>query len=166
MNHSGKETLILGVGNEILTDDGIGPCIVNKISEMGLFAGADFLTANTGGLEVIEIIQGYKSLIIIDAIKTIGGIPGTVYRFCPDDFKETHHLSSFHDVSFLTGLKLGKQIGLKVPENISIIAIEIVEDLTFNVNFSPIIEKKYDEIFNEALSMLIDIYNKDKQIQN
>jgi len=52
-----------------------------------------------GGLEILELIRDYGSVIIIDAIKKKDGVPGTIYKLTPANFKETLHLSSFHDVS-------------------------------------------------------------------
>ena len=52
----------------------------------------------------------YQKVIIIDAIKTKDGIPGTIYYLTPSNFKETLHISSFHDVSFLTALKVAEKL--------------------------------------------------------
>ena len=146
-----KKVLILGVGNDILTDDGIGPKLVWFLKEdakkrRNEKTSLEFQTAALGGLELLELIQGYEHVIFIDAIKTKNGVPGTVYEFTPEDFKETHHLSHMLDVSFLQALKLGQQLKISIPKRINIIAIEIVEDLVFSNEFSPQIQEKWDEI--------------------
>jgi hydrogenase maturation protease len=152
-----KEILILGVGNEILMDDGIGPHLAKKIATMynrdDIFAD----TACLGGLEILEYIRGYKTVIFIDAIKTLNGIPGTVYYFEPKDFRETLHLSSVHDVSFLQALELAKQTGTPIPEKIHIIAIEIVEDMTFGEEFTAPIQRRYEEILQKTHELVGDI---------
>lgn len=141
--------LIYGIGNEILTDDGIGPKIVKRLKDNLSNKNIDFKTAFFGGLELLEYIQGYDTVIFIDAIRTRDGIPGTVYELSPENFNTTIHLSSVHDVSFLTSIALGKKLGLNMPGFIYIIAVEIVEDRIFDDNFSPPIQEKYEEIFNE-----------------
>lgn len=146
-----NNTLILGIGNDILTDDGIGPKLVRKLNETIHAGGVDFLTASTGGMEVIEMIRDYEHLIIIDAIKTADGIPGAVYYLTPSSFRETMHISSFHDISFLTALELAEKISIPIPSKIHIIAIEIIEDLEFSDEFSPLIAQKFDRIFQEVL---------------
>jgi len=148
------KTLILGVGNDILTDDGIGPKLVDRLKENLPDSRVDFEKINLGGLEIIEFIKGYRNVIIIDAIKTESGKPGDVFLLTPDNFKETHHLSSFHDVSFLTGLKMGKKLNFDLPEVILIVAVEIVEDLIFDDSFSPEIQSKYDQIYQEIYDFL------------
>jgi len=152
-----NKILIHGIGNEIVTDDGIGPKLVKRLKGNVSRNDIDFETAFLGGLEVLEFIQGYETVIFIDAIRTRGGVPGTVYRLSPEDFNSTIHLSSVHDVSFLTAVDLGKKLGLEMPEFIHIIAIEIVEDRVFDDNFSPQIQDKYEEIFKEVKEIVEDI---------
>ena len=149
-----KNFLILGLGNDILTDDGIG---IKLCREMEFFFSDEKVTFDTvslGGLEILEYIQGYKNVIFIDAIKTPGGIPGTVYYFTPSDFKETSNLDNLHDVSFLTALEIGKKLNMNIPENIHIIAVEIIEDLTFSEEFTPEIQEKYPEIILQTKSII------------
>jgi len=145
-----KKTLVLGIGNDILTDDGIGPKIVNDLKTLERSPELIFETTTLGGLEILEIIKEYKKVIIIDAIRTIDGNPGEIFFFTPDDFKETLHLSNLHDINFLTALELGKKLGIPLPEEIHIIAIEIVEDQVFGTSFTPAIEEKYHIIMQSV----------------
>ena len=142
-----ESTLVLGIGNDILTDDGIGPKLVSDLKTKYFLQEIDFRNVFLGGLEILELIQGYNTVIFIDAIITKDGIPGSVYYFTPDDFRETLHLSNLHDANFLVSLELGRKIGYDIPEKVQIIAVEIIEDRVFNDCFSPEIEKKYPEIF-------------------
>jgi hydrogenase maturation protease len=100
-------------------------------------------------------------VIILDAIKTKDGIPGAIYYLTPSHFKETLHVSSFHDVSFLTALDLAERLGIPIPDQIDIIAIEIVEDLTFASEFSPLIAKKYPRIYQEVLESVQKFISSD-----
>jgi hydrogenase maturation protease len=103
-----------------------------------------------GGLEILELIREYHTVVILDAIRTKDGMPGDVYYFNPSDFHETMHLSNLHDVNFITALELAKKIKLSIPETIHIIAVEIVEDLEFGRSLSPELEEKYPEIFQRV----------------
>ena len=149
MEEKSDNILILGIGNDILTDDAIGPKLVKDLEKDLNQQNISFLTAAAGGLEILEMIKDFQQVVIIDAIKTRDGIPGTVYYLSPGNFKETLHISSFHDVSFLTGLELAKKLEIPIPARIDIIAIEIVEDLTFSNEFSEDISAKYDDIYRE-----------------
>lgn len=157
-----KHTLVFGIGNEILSDDAIGPKLVKKLEKNLSFEDVEFATASLGGLEILEFIQGYKKVLIIDAIKTKGGIPGDVYLFTLDDFKETLHLSNLHDISFLTAIQLGSELGLNMPEEIKIIAIEIIEDMVFSNSFTEPIQSKYDIIYKDIEIFLSEYAKKVK----
>lgn len=150
MSFGNKNILVLGFGNDILMDDGIGPKITEKLKTGIKNPDVKFDTACVGGMELLEMINGYEEVIIIDAIKTKNGKPGTVYEFTPDDFMETCHLSNLHDISFLTALQLGEHVGMKIPGTIRIIAVEIEEDQIFGREFSKIISKKSEEIYKEV----------------
>lgn len=150
-------TLILGLGNDILTDDGIGIKVVQKIQKDLAKPNVAFHTAAVGGLEIPEMIKDYGGVIIIDAIKTANAIPGTVYHLTPFHFKGTLHLSNFHDVSFLAALDFAEHMEISIPDQIDILAIEIIEDLIFSDEFSPPIAKKYEQIYREVLAAVKEL---------
>jgi hydrogenase maturation protease len=152
-----KSTLILGVGNEILKDDGIGPKIVSRLVGEYPASNFDYQTASLGGLELVELIRGYQRVILIDAINTGQGQVGDVSFFTPQDFKETLHLSNLHDVSFLQALELGKHINIPIPADIIIIAIEIREDKVFGEEFTPELQNRYEQIYQSIKQFLESI---------
>ena len=78
-----SNTLILGIGNDILTDDGVGPRLCDFLKEEFKNTSVNFEKLNVGGLEVLEFIQGYQTVIFIDAIKTLDGRVGDVYFLHP-----------------------------------------------------------------------------------
>jgi hydrogenase maturation protease len=143
-------TLVLGLGNDILMDDGIGPRLVNDLSRECSLAEIQYKSASVGGLELVELIQDYQQLVLIDAIKTENGVPGAVYFFNPDNFNETQNLSNIHDISFLQALKLAGILNIKVPQSIHIIAIEIKEDRIFGSEFTPELQSRYHDIKNQV----------------
>lgn len=149
-----QSVLILGLGNEILSDDGIGPRLVRALSGIIRNEHILFESAGCGGLEIMEHIRGFKTVIIIDAIRSSGGRPGDVYHFLPDNFHETSNLSNLHDVSFLTTLRLGDILGLDLPHEIHIIAVEIVEDREFGEEFTPEIKERFQEIFDDVVAIV------------
>ena len=123
MPEASDDILILGIGNDILSDDAIGPKIVKRLQEDISSDNISFLTAAAGGLEILEMIKNYQQVLIIDAIKTRDGIPGTIYYLTPDNIKETLHNSSFHHVSFLTAHELAKKLEKPEPNHNDIIAV-------------------------------------------
>jgi hydrogenase maturation protease len=155
-----KPILILGIGNKILSDDGIGIRLIEDLQDYFKDSCLHFKTACAGGLEIVELMQDYEHVIILDAIKTKGGKPGKIYYFTLQDFKDSLHTSNFHDISFLIALEFGKTSGMKVPGDIKILAIEIVEDMYFSENFSNEIQIRYNFIKSKVRDFI------QKQLKN
>jgi hydrogenase maturation protease len=149
-----KKTLIIGLGNDILTDDGIGPRLVFDLAQMVNNPNVQFHTASCGGLEIMEYIKGYERVIFIDSIRNRDGKPGDVYYFVPSDFKETSHLSSLHDINFLTALELGNSLNMDLPFDLHIIAVEIIEDMEFSEEFTPKLKEKYPAIRENVFALV------------
>jgi hydrogenase maturation protease len=154
------KTLILGLGNEILTDDSIGPRIVSRLSGIINRPDIDFRTLSCGGLEIIEQIEGYDRVIFIDGMRNRDGKPGDVYYFLPSDFRETSNLSNLHDINFLTALNLGKSLDLELPTDLHILGIEIVEDMEFGEELTAALKGKYSEILSEVVTLVKGIIDK------
>jgi hydrogenase maturation protease len=155
-----EKILILGIGNEILMDDGIGPYLAKKIGEAIPDERIHIESVCLGGLEILEYIKGYTRVYILDAIKTRDGKVGDVFFIKPSDFKETLHLSSLHDVGFLTALEVGHRLNMELPSEIRIAAVEIREDMEFGTQFSPELQGKIDEITEMVLSEISDWLKK------
>jgi len=151
-----QKILVFGIGNELLTDDGIGPKLIQCLRKSHPNENLVYESAFVGGLDILDIIKGYSQVVFIDAIKTKNGIPGTIYLFTPNDFKETLHLSNLHDIKFLTAIELGRRLNYDIPATIKIIAIEIIEDRVYNDHFSPEIKKLYPAIHQKIGAYLID----------
>lgn len=153
-----SKALVLGIGNDILKDDGIGPRLAQDLGKNWPIPGVEYQTTTLGGLEIVEQINGYNPVVFIDAIKTRDGIPGDVYEFTPEDFKETLHLTNLHDVSFLTALELGKTLKFDIPSQIHIFAVEIVEDMEFGEQFTPPLQEKYEGITIEIRDRVKELF--------
>ncbi len=153
-------TLVLGIGNDILMDDGIGPHLVRDLAPLFESSDIHFDIACCGGLEVIEFIKGYDKVVFIDAIRTINGKPGDIYYFNPSDFKETLHLSNLHDIGFLTALGLGSILDLGLPADLHIIAIEIIEDMEFSERLTSELQEKYPKIKKNVAAIINRISNR------
>lgn len=159
MNKVSEQILILGLGNDILKDDGIGPRLAVELKTKITDPLITYEIAAVGGMELIEMIRDFHHVIIIDSIKTRDGIPGSVYNLTPSDFKETLHISNLHDISFLTALKMAKSLGIYITDKIDIIAIEIVEDMEFGLDYTPAIQQKIGKIKSQVFHMVETMLN-------
>jgi hydrogenase maturation protease len=132
-----NKTLILGLGNPILSDDGVGPAVARELESRIDPEEATVTEASLGGLNLLDLIVGYDRIIIIDAIKTEGGRAGQIYRLDPDALKTTRYTASPHDVNLVTALELGNKLGLAMPKKIDIFAVEVSETELFSEKCTP-----------------------------
>ena len=135
------KTLVLGLGNPILSDDSVGFRVAQAI--MGRFdeKEATVMESDLAGLSLLDLLLGYDKVIIIDSIQTREGKVGQVYRLSPEDFAATRHAVSPHDVNLITALELGKRLGLEMPREIIILAIEVQDVTTFSESLTPEVER-------------------------
>ncbi|WP_309493216.1 hydrogenase maturation protease [Candidatus Hecatella orcuttiae] len=127
------KTLILGVGNEILGDDGIGIQVARDLKKrLRRRTDIDVKEASAGGLRLIEEMLDYDKVIVVDAIATGKTEVGRIFRLSPSEFDSTRHLSSSHDLNFATALRLGENYAPnRMPKEIVVYAIEIKDFSVF-----------------------------------
>jgi hydrogenase maturation protease len=136
-------TVVLGLGNPILCDDGVGIHVVRAVSSRvtpdASPLDVTFAEASVGGLRLLDILAGYERAIIVDAIQTRDGKPGDIYRLHPNDLRASLHSGSTHDLSLPGALALGRGMGMMLPhdEAIVIIALEVEDVLTFGEECTP-----------------------------
>jgi len=143
-------TLILGLGNTILTDDRVGIEVGKKVFEACGGEGVDFLEASAGGLTLLDAVCGYENVIVIDAIKT-GAEVGTLHTFKAGDCIGSMRLASVHGVDFFTALETGRKLGMKVPDDIRIYAVEVLDPYTFSERMTPEVEQSVPGIVVDIL---------------
>lgn len=131
------KTLVLGLGNPILCDDGVGHYIARSLEEKLDRPDVDVTQASVAGLDFLDLLTGYDKAIIIDAIQTRNGQVGKVYRLEPEAFDHTKNQSTPHHLNFATVLELGKRLNIPLPGKIVIYAIEVADVNTFSDRCTP-----------------------------
>ena len=150
------KTLVLGLGNPILTDDGVGIHVVRAATARCQRDDVTFTEASVGGLRLLDVIAGYERVIMVDAIQTRDGKPGDIHRLHPNDLQASLHSDSTHDLSLPGALALGRGMGMMLPddESISIIAIEVEDVLTFGEACTPAVAAAIPHIVEVVLAEL------------
>ena len=120
--------LVLGLGNPNLSDDGLGFRVVCLVRDNFKQPNVTIAQASVAGLDVLELLAGYDKAIIIDAIQTEVGQAGSIYRLKLQEIA-AGALSTPHDINFITALELGYRLGLTLPAEVVIFAIE-ADDVT------------------------------------
>ena len=136
-----EKTLIIGVGNPILSDDSTGILVARKIQEIySASTSIQVAEASLGGIGLLDLMTGYDRAIIVDSIKTKDGKPGTIYRLTIDDLGNPSYSWGPHLMDLRTAVELGRWLGYKIPERIEIYAVEIKENELFSELLSPEVE--------------------------
>jgi len=117
------KTIILGVGNQILGDDGVGVHVANELQKHIQDPNITIDEAITGGMNLLDLLLGYDKAIIIDAVKSETEENGEVKRIPLNDFS-TMHSCNPHDVSLTEAIEMAKKLGeAKIPKEIIVIGI-------------------------------------------
>ncbi|MFO7678402.1 MAG: hydrogenase maturation protease [Thermoplasmatota archaeon] len=117
------KTIVLGIGNQILGDDGVGIHVVNEIRKYINDSNVTIDEAITGGMNLLDLLLGYDKAILVDAVKSDEVMHGQVKRIELSDFN-TMHSCNPHDVSLLQAIDMAKKMGEKnIPKKIIIIGI-------------------------------------------
>jgi hydrogenase maturation protease len=143
------KTLFLGLGNPILKDDSVGLRVVRELGKRASGDNFHVLEGSFANIDLLEVISPYDRLIIIDSIKTQGGRPGDLYQLGLDDLQSTLHLSCPHDINLATALELGKRLGMDIPREIRIYAIEVEDNQTFSECCSTSVEEAIPRVVEE-----------------
>ncbi len=115
-----KKTLILGLGNILMQDEGVGVRVVEAMRDVPLPPGVDLLDGGTAGLSLLELMEGYDRVIVVDAVEA-GAEPGAIFKFRPEDLAAMPNvqLTSFHQVGLMDVLQLAELVGQR-PEAVII----------------------------------------------
>jgi hydrogenase maturation protease len=138
------QTVILGIGNVLLSDEGIGVHVANELSTMELPSGVSVVEGGTDGFRLLNIITEVDRLIVVDAVKG-GAEPGSIYRFNIDEVRNvpSGFRTSVHQIGILEVIDLSGLIG-KTPKT-TVIGVE-PKSLDMSLELSPEIKEKIPRI--------------------
>ncbi len=131
------KTVVLGLGNSLLHDDGAGIEAVKMLE--GKVGSVELRTAAVGGLRILDQLQGFDRAIVVDAIMT-GGNSGEVRRFEEGQLAGDLHASCAHDLGFQEALTLGRSMGMELPQEIIIYGIEVADPYQLEERCSPTVQ--------------------------
>jgi len=140
---SKKNKLILGCGNLLLQDEGVGVHLIEYLKDKELPADVELLDGGTAGFTLVDFIRQAKKVVIVDAVKA-GGKPGDIYCFGAEDFEtEDSPKTSLHDITLKDVFAMAKKLG-PLPQ-IRIIGIE-PKNIDYGLELSPQIKQLLPKI--------------------
>ncbi len=149
------KTVILGLGNTLLSDDGAGVLAARRLQELiGIADDIDVVESGWGGFRIIDLLSGYDRAIIIDAIKTGLQPVGYIHRMDGMELVHTVRMVSFHDINFATALEFAREMGIAMPREVTVFAIEVAETEVFSEVITPQVRRAIDECVCRVLDEL------------
>ena len=146
-------TIIIGMGNPVLSDDSVGVKIAQELQRR--LAGDNGVTAvelHTGGMRLVETMAGYDRAFVIDAIES-GEPAGTIHKLDVADLPKTRFAHSSHDGNLGAAFEFARAVGLRLPSEIRIWAIEAADTATFGEKLTPSVEQAAARVTGEILRL-------------
>lgn len=142
--------LVLGVGNPILSDDGVGIHVARALKVRDL-PGVEVEELPASGLELLDMVLDFDKVVIVDAIQTSEGIPGQIHTLEEADFERAVHGSSPHGINIATALAMGRKIiPDRMPKEVVYVAVEAEDLVNVSESLSPKVEAAMPEILRRV----------------
>ena len=143
--------MILGLGNPILGDDGIGCAVAEFIgNRLGTGSGVTILSTSVSLIRLVDEISGHHRLIVIDSITTGRAEPGVLMEI--EFRKRSSSPISAHHFSIEQLQDIGNALGLSMPEYVKIYGIEIIRPEVYEDSLSPALGKLLPEFAEEIIN--------------
>ena len=163
-NGKNSRVLVLGLGNILLKDEGIGVHVAAELQKQGLPANVEVIDGGTAGLDILLLQEGLDKLVVLDAVR-FGKEPGTIYKlrlsagekdklariFGPDNESKI----SLHQVGLIDALAAAEKLSC-APREIVIIGIE-PKEITHGLDLTEQVKQKIPKIVNTVLEEIKDV---------
>jgi hydrogenase maturation protease len=145
-------TVVLGLGNPVLCDDGVGLAVVAALRRLLMAApipGVDVLASTRAGFELIDLLRDYGRAILVDCVTMPDPRPGTVRRLSLDDVAGSSRLVNVHELSVGVAFQLAERMGIRMPAEVEILAVEAADTCTISEGLTPAVEAAVDPLARE-----------------
>ncbi len=151
--------VILGLGNSLRGDDGVGPAVIEWLDRQALPPGVETIDGGTSGLDIVSMLMGRGRAIIVDAAN-VGQAPGQWVRFTPDvahtpcaaQLKENDTTLSLHSAGLAEALALGAALNV-LPPTIMIYGVQ-PQNLDWSPQLSDVVQAAVIEVGQAILREL------------
>ncbi len=154
---------VLGAGNYLMADDGVGIHILEKLERCAI-PNVELENAGVGGLAVLDLMEDADDVIIVDAVRGGGGAPGSIYKFTDKELPPAQlFMMSLHDLNLVDTLAVGRQIQPELmPDNITIIGVEVERVEGICTDLSPSVKAAADK----AVALVIQEIERFKRLRH
>ena len=147
------KTLVLGIGNDILGDDGVGIHVARAVARK--ISAKETRVEETGaaGLSLLELIKGHERLIIADAILTDNTEVGKIHRLTLKDLAKTNNSITPHDAALATTLEIGNSLFPgEMPREVVVYGVQTSNVEQFSGRMTPAVKAAVPEVVRLILA--------------
>ncbi len=147
---------IIGLGNPILTDDGVGIYAARRLRPLLeiIAPDVDVIEAEVGGFDLLELLVGFDDVVLVDAVQFDGVEPGTLLEIDPADLRTSLRLRSVHEIDLPTVMALGEKLGYAMPKSLKILAIQGKDLLTLGERLTPVVAAALPVVVDRVLALV------------
>ena len=158
------KVMVLGVGNILLKDEGVGPKTIDRLrAEYSFPENVELVDGGTAGLDLLPVVEVFDLIIIVDTVKA-GAEPGAIFRFTPDDIEvKVPYKTSLHQIGMVEVFAIAEALGKKMKG--IIIGIQPEDMSAWGLDLTPTIEAKIPELMGLVLKELDALGIKPAPIQ-
>jgi hydrogenase maturation protease len=151
--------LIIGLGNILLTDEGIGIHVLKELKKRNRIPDTEFVDLGTSSLDLEYFIrEDTEKMVVIDCIKISGSEPGIVYKISIDDLKKRKNADySLHQLEFIDSINLISLLS-KVPETI-IFGITPFDIESLSLNLSEQLKDQFETVFKKIEEEILKFFH-------
>lgn len=149
---------VLGVGNTLKGDDGIGVVLLNRLKESELPGEVEFYEVGTSGMNILHHLKNLDTAVIIDAVRSKGE-PGDSVFFSPDDVDNDLEVRSTHDANLLEAIELSETMGER-PDRVVIMGI-IPKNMEINEDLSSPLRDRLPELEGELRGKVLSLLEEE-----
>jgi hydrogenase maturation protease len=158
MNAAGR-ILILGIGNYLMGDEGVGVHLANRLQQGKLPEGVDVVDGGTGGFHLLEYFENYKTVILVDA--TLDGQPaGSIRLIKPRFIADFPRAMSTHDIGLKDLVSASQLLGNMPDIHLFVVSIESLQQQ--GIELTPAIEKIMPELNRQIGDLLIKMITENE----
>ena len=125
-----SKILVLGMGNELLSDDAVGLLVAEEVKRVASRQDVEVKCAQIAGFKLVDLLVGFDKVIIIDAIISDRAPAGEAYWLDSGELRRPVRDKSNHNIHIADALELGKNLGLNMPREVKILAVEVEDCFT------------------------------------
>ncbi len=147
-------TLVLGIGSPIMSDDAIGLEVAKRVQSLEL-KGVEVLDHSTSGLDAIEIVLDFNTVIVVDSIITGKMPPGEFRVMKVEDFSHTVSPGTAHEINIFTAIEIGRRIyPERMPSQILLVAIEVTDVSTISEEMTPEVRAAIPSVVTKVVDLV------------